>query len=112
MPTDNDWRVLRAIIRAIIRTGRRPPRGSSCDSEASCTLSLTEIADEAGVYLGNVRRYVRRLEERGLLRREPGLGSHPTVYYVTLATLSAAHVLLDAVVGMDGPWPSRDTYKY
>lgn len=112
MPTDNDWRVLRAIIRTIVRTGRRPPRGSSCDSEASCTLSLMDIADGAGVYPGNVRRYVRRLEERGLLRREHGAGSRPTTYYMTLATLGAARVLLDAVVGADGPWPSRDSYKY
>lgn len=112
MPTDNDWRVLRAIIRTIVRTNHRPPKEAPCDSEVSCTLSLMDIADGAGVYPGNVRRYVRRLEERGLLRREHGAGSRPTIYYMTLAALSGAHILLDAVVGMDGPWPSRDSYKY
>ena len=111
MPASNDWRVLRVIVRAIIRANRRPV-GKSPDSEVSCALSFTDIGDEAGVNPASVNKYVRRLEERGLLRRERTPGAHPTTFYMTLSAAGAAYVILDTVVGMDSPWPDRDTYKY
>lgn len=111
MPADNDWRVLCVIIRAILRANRRPV-GKSPDSEVSCALSFADIGEGSGVCPTNVHTYVRRLEERSLLRRERTPGTSPTIYYMTLSTLGAAHVLLDTVVGMDSPWPDRDTCKH
>ena len=112
MLTDNDWRVLRAIIHAIVQTGCRTARKSFSDSEASCTLSLRDIGDASGVHPISISRHVHRLEERGLLRRERSAGPSPTTYYMDLPTLGAAYVLLDATVGMVGPWPDRSAYKY
>lgn len=112
MPTDNDWRVLRVIVRAILRTDRRVSGEPPAGPEAACALSFMDIGEESGVHPMNVRKHVRRLEERGLLRRERAEGTRPTTYYMTLSALGAVSVLLDAVVGMDGPWPSQGAYKY
>lgn len=112
MPTDNDWRVLRVIVRAIVQTNRKATGEPPSGPEASCALSFMDIGEESGVHPMNVRKHVRRLEERGLLRRDRATGTSPTIYHMTLSTLGVAYVLLDAVVGMNGPWPSQGTYKY
>lgn len=112
MPTDNDWRVLRVIVRAIVRANRKATGEPPSGPEASCALSFMDIGEESGVHPMNVRKHVRRLEERGLLRRERAVGTSPTVYSMTLSTLGVAYVLLDAVVGMNDPWPSQGAYKY
>lgn len=112
MPTDSDWRVLRAIVRAAFQTGIKVPGASPRESEAFCRLSLTDLEDATGLHPVSLRRQIRRLEERGLLRRERGTGSRPSAYYMSLRTLGAVYALLEVTVGLDGPWPSRDNYKY
>lgn len=112
MPTDNDWRVLRELVRAILQADRKVPGASPREVEAFCALSLPALGDATGMHPMTVRRHIRRLEERGLLRRERGKGSKPTAYYLPLRTLGAVYALLDVTVGVGGPWPSRDNYKY
>lgn len=112
MPTDNDWRILREIVRAIFRTDIKVPGASPRELEAFCRLSLTDLGDATGMHPMSLRRQIRRLEERGLLRHERGTGSRPSAYYMSLRTLGAVYALLDVTVGMGGPWPSRDNYKY
>ena len=111
MPTDNDWRVLRVIVRAIFRTSRMVSGAPHHEPEAFCTLSLVDIGEEIGMHPMSVRKHVRRLEERGLLRRERAAGASPTVYCMPMRTLRAVYAFLDDTVGLDGPWPSRDNYK-
>lgn len=112
MPTDNDWRILREIVRAIFRTDIKVPGASPRESEAFCRVSLTDLGDATGMHPMSLRRNIHRLEERGLLRHESGTGGRPSAYYMSLRTLGAVYALLDVTVGMDGPWPSRDNYKY
>lgn len=115
MPTDNDWRVLRAIIQQILRSARLSGRslaGTPYDEECSCTMGFVDIGNAIGMHSLMVRDHVRRLEERGLLRRERALGRNPTTYFVTWRVVCAACAVLDGVVGLWAPWPDRTVFDH
>ena len=92
MPTDNDWRVLQVILRRIL-------------------ADLTDIGNATGTHSLVVRNHVRRLEARGILRRERKPGATPTTFFMPWRMVRTLAYVLDSIVGLNAPWPPRGHFS-
>lgn len=114
MPTDNDWRVLQVILRHILANlceAGIDPFNIPDEQEVSCTLGLTDIGNATGTHSLVVRDHVRRLEVRGVLRRERKPGSSPTTFFMPWRMARALVYVLDGIVGLNSPWPPRGHFS-
>lgn len=114
MPSDNDWRVLQVILRRIL-TDLREAGTDLLDipdeQEVSCTLSLNDIGAATGTRSLVVRDHVRRLEVRGILRRERKPGATPTTFFMPWRMVRTLAYVLDSIVGLNAPWPPRGHFS-
>lgn len=110
MPSDNDWLVLRILINRLL-TSNPPKQGSprKDDEVLSCQLRLIDIAASADMGTPAVRKYLQRLEERGIIERHTRPGPHPTVFSMEMGKIRLFYRVIDAVVGFGAPWPGRST---
>lgn len=114
MPTDNDWRVLQVILRRILadlREAAVDPLDIPDEWEVSCTLGLTDIGNATGTHSLVVRNHVRRLEARGILRRERKPGATPTTFFMPWRMVRTLAYVLDSIVGLNAPWPPRGHFS-
>lgn len=114
MPSDNEWRVLRVIISRARDLGGLSGCPKTPDTgEMVFKMSLSEIARDAGVRPGEAYKNVRRLTQRGLIRRESRRGPTPATIYLVPHVF---HILEDAICVLTlqgerlpsewGAWPS------
>ena len=114
MPTDNDWRVLQVILRHILadlREAAVDPLDIPDEWEVSCTLGLSDIGNATGTHSLVVRNHVRRLEARGILRRERKPGTTPTTFFMPWRMVRTLAYVLDSIVGLNAPWPPRGHFS-
>lgn len=83
MPSDNEWRVLRVIlVRAQDLGGWSGCPKTPDTGEMVFKMSLSEIARAAGVRPAEAYKNVRRLTQRGIIRRESRRGPTPATIYI------------------------------
>lgn len=113
MPTDNDWRVLQVILRHILANlceAGIDPFNIPDEQEVSCTLGLTDIGNATGAHSLVVRDHVRRLEVRGVLRRERKPGSSPTTFFMPWRMARALVYVQTVSLALILPGPLEDTF--
>lgn len=109
-PTDNDWRVLRYLLRLILKDVRE--RGGWAHIHYSemvgCSCSLVTLATELQMSEAAVRKAVRRLNARRMLYRER-CGCLPSYYYMRAGAARVLIGTLDLFAPLNAPWPTHKT---